>query len=53
MFPSSTIVNTDLLFPKIPETSIAPIRPLPNPAPVPAPVQKPHAPVPRPSSGKK
>ena len=28
MFPSSTIIKTDVLFPRIPDTSIAPIRPL-------------------------
>jgi hypothetical protein len=33
MFPSGTIVNTDLLFPKISSTSIAPIRPMENPPP--------------------
>jgi hypothetical protein len=33
MFPSGTIISSDVLFPKISSTSIAPIRPMANPPP--------------------
>ncbi|ABT16543.1 hypothetical protein ATCV1_Z409L [Acanthocystis turfacea chlorella virus 1] len=46
MFPTSTVVPSNLLFPNLPDTSIAPIRPLPLPAPAPTPVP---VPVPKPS----
>ncbi|AGE56622.1 hypothetical protein ATCVNEJV2_418L [Acanthocystis turfacea Chlorella virus NE-JV-2] len=42
MFPSGTVIKSDVLFPSLPDTMVAPIRPMgnsspvPNPAPIPS-----------------
>ncbi|AGE56485.1 hypothetical protein ATCVNEJV2_008L [Acanthocystis turfacea Chlorella virus NE-JV-2] len=42
MFPSSTVIKSDVLFPKLPDTMVAPIRPMESspPAPSPTPSQE-------------
>ncbi|AGE55963.1 hypothetical protein ATCVMO0605SPH_394L [Acanthocystis turfacea Chlorella virus MO0605SPH] len=41
MFPSGTVIKSDVLFPSLPDTMVAPIRPMGNSSPVPnpAPIQ--------------